>query len=147
MVFHSLTLPYVGPDISHLRNQGVLNFNGPDRVMELKWRGDDERSIPMHLTVERAHEGEMWLQLSDELVIDSDIRLSITIQEISIVGKENPLSGIQFFFECPSEACGRTVRKLFSLPAQRQFQCRQCMDITYRSKNRNYHKSRKDFWG
>ena len=131
-------------NISDLRKQGVLEHKSPDRVIDGRWRGDDERSVPMRLTVERADDGDVWLITTDDVVVDSDIQFSITIQEIRIVGKENPLSGIHYFFVCPSEGCGRTVRRLFSLPSQRQFQCRHCLDLTYRCKSRDYHKYRKN---
>ncbi len=133
--------------VSELRRIGILSPVAVEKTADLSWpKADGSYSSPIRCSVVRDEDEILWVRLSEEFGDDSDIHFSVTLQEIQIDFKQNPISGTHFFFVCPGAKCKRSVRKLYKSPFESKFLCRHCLGLTYRSRSRNYHRSRRDPW-
>ena len=77
--------------------------------------------------------GEPYARLTYS-VIDREGNATPYDSKVELITTPCNLGGIRYWFACPW--CGRRVGGLYLAPGERNFRCRHCTNLSYRSRNR-----------
>jgi hypothetical protein len=77
--------------------------------------------------------GEPYVKLT-YFVYDREGNTTTCASEADLITTPCNLGGVRYWFACPE--CGQHVGGLYLVPGGIRFRCRQCSNLTYRSRNR-----------
>ena len=86
-----------------------------------------------HVRVEVNTIGEPYVKFT-YFVSDREGNATTCDSEANLVTTPCNLGGVRYWFACPW--CGTRVGSLYLVPGERLFKCRDCNNLTYRSRNR-----------
>ena len=117
--------------IFQLREFGMLE-SGRHTATVITWV-QKHTGKETHVRVEVNMIGEPYARLTYSLS-DREGNSTPCTSEADLVTTPCNLGGVRYWFACPW--CGTRVGSLYLVPGERLFKCRDCNNLTYRSRNR-----------
>lgn len=106
---------------------------------QVSWFSDFYQQELYRVELEIIHDGKKQKGLS---ISHFDLKADKIVYDQTVKFKSMKLAsgGERWYFLCPGKGCGKRVNILYLPPGERDFACRDCHDLTYKSCQENIRK-------